>query len=193
MKKKIIYIIIFLVPIVIITFSLLIALSNMNNSILQSNEAQITAKLKVDEFVVNSGLLTIDKDIELNITVSIPKEVKGSLTIYPIINNTNRLSFNSSEESNFEYYKPSSIGGSGFLNEHVKNILENEKIEANDFDLSLIAIPISTEKGVVHLKAYMNKKNNNIEIDNPKLVILYHKEIFGFDYLWHKVLPIAFE
>lgn len=39
----------------------------------------------------------------------------------------------------------------------------------------------------------MNKKNNNIEIDNPKLVILYHKEIFGFDYLWHKVLPIAFE
>ncbi|WP_312372167.1 hypothetical protein [Lachnoclostridium sp.] len=191
MKKKKVYIIIFLILIGIILFSILIVGNKINDSILHSDEIQITAKLREDDFAIHSGKQTIKKDLELNITVNNLKDAKGSLTLYPIINNANRLSFNSYEENN--YYQPSSIGGSGFLNARVEEILRNENIESNNIDLSLFAIPISGEKGVLYLRAYMNKKNDSIELNNPVLVCLYNIEIFGFDFLWHKVIPIELE
>lgn len=95
--------------------------------ILHSNEIQITSKLKEDEFVVESGNLTINKELELNITVNIAKDVKGRLNIFPIINNAERLAFNSKVGSDdFNYYIPSSIGESGFLAAHLKNIYRIE-------------------------------------------------------------------
>ncbi len=191
MKKKKIYIIIFLVFIVIIFFTILIIGCLINNSTLHSNELQVTAKLKEDEFVIHSGKQTIKKDLELNVTVNNTKNAKGSLTLYLIINNTYRLSFHSSEENDF--YQPSSIGGSGFLNAYVEDILRDEYIESKDIDLSLNAIPISEDKGELQLRAYMNKKNNSTELIDPVLICLYYEEIFGYDYVWHKVIPIEFE
>lgn len=39
----------------------------------------------------------------------------------------------------------------------------------------------------------MNKMNNRVEINNPVLIFIYYIEIFGYDYLWYKVVHIELE
>lgn len=159
-----------------------------SKNVITKNDVIIKAIATEENYIINDKNNEINKDIKVDI--SLEKIQKGDFLLYIVIENTDRMTFDSRDRKKEEYYVPNNIGSDDVSDKYFKELVKSNKVADISPDLFLKAIPIPIEKGTYNLRTYLNKTDDFVGYNNPVVVCIYYIDILGLRYTWSKIVPI---
>lgn len=173
---------------IVLTILIVSLIYYFQKELLYKEDVEIVATLKDND--VDSDDYYAYKEYRLEVEISKSKD--GIITMFPIIEGVGRASYG--KEDTDEYFVPTNIGSTGFVNLIVLDVIEKEKLLENaDKNIFLRGLWIPKEAGEFKIRPFMSKLEDFKEVKNPVLICVYHEEIFGIDFSWSKIIPIKYE
>lgn len=189
-KNKSIKIVVLVISFIVISVSIIAGVIRIyiRKNVISKNDVIINAIATEDNYIINEKNNEIEKDIKVDI--SLQKSQKGDLLLYLVIEDTVRMTFDSRDKNNDEFYIPNSIGSDGVSDKLFKDLVDRNEVADIGTELFLKGIPISHNKQEFHLRTYLNKTKDFVGYNNPVIVCVYYKDILGHRYSWTKIVLI---
>ncbi|PAF32095.1 hypothetical protein [Paenibacillus sp. 7516] len=146
----------------------------------------LVPSLKERDVSMKGTIRQIDTDeYEVDIQITRTEEDNDIHMVYPVLFGWGNLSF--SEELDDSYFRPSSVGISGELEQFVHQALQDEGINTSNENGIFAGFSIPDEAGTYRVRFTISPLSENVHsLNDPKIYYVHQEKVLGKTLNWVK-------
>lgn len=146
----------------------------------------LVPSLKEKDVSMKGTIRQVDTEkYEVDMQITRTKEDNGIYMVYPVIFGWGNLSFN--EELDDSYFRPSSVGTSGEMEQLIHQALQDEGINTSNENGNFAGFSIPDEAGTYRLRFTISPLSENVHsLNDPKIYYVHQEKVLGKNLNWVK-------